>query len=81
MNKILAIGAVALFGLTAYAAAGDGTVTTVTRYVGGHDPGRAVQVVAVPESTTPYALTGNAAPKQYEPIRIGSRVVGYREVK
>jgi hypothetical protein len=81
-KRMLVISVAALFSVTACTSASDSKLKTQTFYVGGHDPGRNVRVVAEPESTAPYALTGNAsqAPR-YEPIRVGSRVVGQRLVQ
>lgn len=59
-----------------------GMVSAETRVVftGGHEPARQVRTVTVP-TQAPYALTGSQSNIQrFEPIRIDSRIVGYRVV-
>lgn len=82
MNKNPSILVVAVLGLAAGACAAspNDKVITGTTIVGGHDSGRNTQVVAVPETATPYALTGTAAPKQVAEIRVGNRIVAQRPV-
>jgi hypothetical protein len=50
-------------------------------YVGGHDPARTIRVVNVP-AEAPNAFSGNqaATTRRIEPIRVDSRIVGYRVV-
>jgi hypothetical protein len=65
-------------GLASFASAKDAPQRFI--YVGGHEPARAFRAEAVP--TAPYALTGSQTTPatRFEPIWVGSRIVGYRAV-
>ena len=67
------------FGSVACAESNRQTVT----YVGGHNAVNLVQVKPRGERTTPYALTGEREVKRanrYEPVQVGQRFAGLRQV-
>ena len=68
--------------VTTACASGSDKAKSQLTYVGGHDPARLLRVEPKPEAQAPYALTGNTATNtaRFEEIRVGSRIVGYRQV-